>query len=468
MTSFSKNKTVSRRLIRYIRSKAITEHDLNVASQFVLDAVSNILAGVNSDIGTRLMSWAGVHDFFNTSTNRSGDAGRQAFIMGSLCNILEMDDLHRGSVVHPGCAVVPAILGLNSVPNTCGPFTGAKALEALLHGFEAATRVGRAVGAEHYKIWHNTATCGPFGSTMAAAHLLGLDDDAAMAAFGNAGTQAAGLWEFKKSSAMSKHLHAGRAAEAGVVAAELAAFGFSGAPEIFEGEKGFFRALCPDGSAEQILSGFDEPWQVHLTSIKPWPSCRHTHPAITTALTLRDQLLSKNLDAEAIEQIKIGTYQVAVDMCDQPVPTTDVEAKFSLQHCVAAALSLPDVDFSTLEAEARETLAPLRTRVDVEVSHGFDSAYPTAWGSRLEVYLKNGECLHASTDHAKGDPELPVSREELIDKARMLLDYAGLHESESFIESVLGMARGGPIPALPLSDCWKILSKAGKPHIKAF
>lgn len=467
MTSFVQDQTVSRRLIHYIRNKKIAKQDLIVASELMLDVVSNILAGVNSDIGARLTSWAKRNGFFGTAENRSRDAGRRAFIMGSLSNILEMDDLHRGSVVHPGCSVVPAILGLNSVSNSRGLFSGTEALEALLHGFEAATRVGRAVGSEHYKIWQNTATCGPFGSAMAAAHLLGLDDDATAAALGNAGTQSAGLWEFQKSGAMSKHLHAGRGAEAGTVAAELAAFGFTGAPEIFEGDKGFFRAMCPGGSPEQILSGPSEPWQVHLTSIKPWPSCRHTHPAITTALTIRTQLAERGLDAEAIDRIEIGAYQVALDMCDQPGPTSVVEAKFSLQHCVAAALCLPDVDFSILEAKARGSVAPLRARIVVGLSKDHDSAYPTAWGNRLDVFLKNGQCLHASTDHAAGDLELPLGRDGLIDKARMLLDHAGVDEPESLIESVFAMAEGGPIPVLPFSDCLKTLSKAGVPDFGA-
>jgi 2-methylcitrate dehydratase PrpD len=458
MTSFTESQTVSHKLIRQVRSKTITKTDLQMASKFALDTVANILAGVNSDVGANLLTWASAHGYYTGTETRTGDAGRLAFVLGNLCNILEMDDLHRGAVLHPGCVVVPAIFGIHS---TCGDqisFTGQKALEALLHGFETIIRVGRAVGTEHYKIWHNTATCGPFGSAMAAAHLLGLDENQTAAALGNAGTQAAGLWEFKKSGAMSKHIHAGRGAEAGTVAAELAAVGFSGAPEIFEGDQGFFRAMCPDGSIERILAGPDEPWQVHLTSFKPWPTCRHTHAAITAASTIRDRIASKGLDAEAIDRIEIRTYQTALSMCDKSKPASIEEAKFSIQHSVACALALPNVDFASLEKKAREKVASLRARITVGPSPVYDKAYPEAWGADLEIYLRSGECLQASTKHAKGDPELPLSREELIDKVRMLLQHAGVKDPQTLIERVLAMADDGPVPALPFSECHRNLN----------
>lgn len=141
-------------------------------------------------------------------------------------------------------------------------------------------------GRRHYRIWHNTATCGPYGSAMAAASLLGLSEEQTVDALGNAGSQSAGLWEFLDTGAETKHLHAGRGAEVGVVAATQAAHGFTGAPTILEGPRGFFKATCPDPDTSPLVPDDSDPWQLHLTSIKPWPSCRHTHPAIDCALTL--------------------------------------------------------------------------------------------------------------------------------------------------------------------------------------
>ena len=254
-------------------------------------------------------------------------------------------------MVHPGCVVVPALLALG------GGRDGRQVLTGLLHGFEATTRLGMSVGPAHYRIWHNTATCGPFGSAMASAHLLGLSDEQAMHALGNAGSQAAGLWEFLETGAETKHLHAGRGAEAGVVAAGLAAHGFTGAPRILEGERGFYAAACPDGDPSRLLADPQAPWQVHLTSIKPWPSCRHTHPAIACGQDIRQQMKKAELSAENISEIGVETYQAALDLCDRPDPQSPYAAKFSLQHCTAAALTEPEVVFSSFETQARDRLA---------------------------------------------------------------------------------------------------------------
>lgn len=343
-------RTLTQGLIRLIREKPVRRDDLQQAALFTLDAVANAIAGRNSEPGRRLLEW---------SKGRSGDAGRRAFLMGGLTHILEVDDIHRASVVHTGCVTVPAAFAL-AMEKT---LSGEQLLHAVLYGFEAACRVGMAVGPAHYKVWHNTATCGPYGSAMTAATILDLDDEAALNALGNAGTQSAGLWEFLATGAMSKHLHAGRAAEAGVVAAELAALGFTGPPAILEGPAGFFAGACPDPDPDAVLRDPDAPWQVHLTSIKPWPSCRHTHPAIDAALALSDRL-----DLSRVASVEVATYAAAIDVCDRPVANSEYEGKFSIQHCVAAALQRGKVDFSAFGPEARAKAADLARLVTAKAA----------------------------------------------------------------------------------------------------
>src|SRR5262249_53218619 len=197
-----------------------------------------------------------------------------------------------------------------------------------LAGYEASTRIGNAVGKAHYKVWHSTSTCGPFGSAMAAAELLGLDEAQCVSALGNAGTQACGLWEFLAAGAMSKHLHTARAAEAGLLAALLAREGFTGPDTILEGEKGFFRGLCPDPTPEAVLAEPEAPWQLTLSSIKPWPCCRHTHPTIDAAIALHNQLGGRK-----IARVEVATYRAALDVCDRPAPQDPYSAKFSPQQC---------------------------------------------------------------------------------------------------------------------------------------
>lgn len=427
-------------LVHLVRAKTINGHDLAVAAQFALDTMANILAGTNSVAGAKLLAWA--RSVAPAGDLTALDAGRQALLMGALCHILEVDDLHRTSVVHPGCVVVPAVLALGR------GVEGRSCLTAMLHGYEAACRVGMAVGPEHYRVWHNTATCGPYGSAMAASHLLGLDDELTMHALGNAGSQSAGLWEFIETGAETKHLHAGRGAEAGVVAAGLAQFGFTGAPRILEGARGFFRAACPDAAPERLLADADAPWQVHATSIKPWPSCRHTHPAIACALDIHDQLRAAGISPEAGSQVRVTAYQAAIDVCDRPAPDSAYGAKFSLQHCVAAALADGAIDFASFEAGARERLASRRRQVALAAGEPFQTAYPSAWGSRVEATTSEGRVLTAEVRHAKGDPEAALSRAELIEKAASLLAHGGLQDPKPFIAAVLAMADGGRPPDL--------------------
>lgn len=420
--------SLTRQMAHLIARKPVGPADRQAAALFTLDLVANALAGRNSDAGRILLRWA---------DERPAGSEQRAFLAGALSHILETDDLHRTSVVHPGCVVVPASLAIGHDLGV----RGHAFLDSVLWGYEAACRVGNAVGAAHYRIWHNTATCGPFGSALAGAKLYGLGFDQTVDALGNAGTQSAGLWQFLETGAMSKHLHAGRGAQAGVLAASLARYGFTGPPAILEGEKGFFRATCADARPDLVVKNADAPWALVETSIKPWPSCRHTHPAIDAALEI-----SRSIDVGRVERAEVETYQAAMDVCDRPEPRSVYEAKFSLHHCVAAALS-GNVDFSSFEAPARERLASLRSRVSPRVVEPYKSAYPIAWGSAVRVTI-DGHVIEQRRQHAKGDPEAALSHDEMIAKARMLLNHGGVGDADSIINGILALADDAPLPSI--------------------
>jgi 2-methylcitrate dehydratase PrpD len=411
-------------LVKLIRAKPVTDKDRRRAALFVLDTVANALGARNTEAGRMLRAWA---------ARQGADAGRQAFLLGGLAHILEMDDLHAASVTHPGCVVVPAALALAARERS----SGRAVLDAVLQGYEAVTRIGMAVGPEHYRIWHSTATCGPFGAAMAAASLLGLDDDAAVHALGNAGTQASGLWQFLETGAMSKHLHAGRAAEAGVTAAELAALGFTGPPAILEGDKGLFAGACPDPDPGAVTRDPHAPWQLHATSMKPWPSCRHTHPAIDAALELHG-----GLDGGVPQAVEVATYRVALEVCDRPDPANEYAAKFSLQHCVAAALAEGRVGFESFDQAARDKLVPLRKRVTLRATDPYVSAYPKAWGARVMLRLPDGRALSAERNSCKGDPDRPLGDAEVMAKAELLLAHGAIQgpKARRIVESLLRLA----------------------------
>ena len=403
--------SLTRQLIALIRQRPVSAADLDAAALFVLDAMASAYAGSATAVGAILRDWASGTEL---------DPKRKALLMGALTHITETDDLHRTSVTHPGCVVVPAALALGEQTGA----SGERILIAVLQGFEAMCRIGAAVGPAHYRLWHNTATCGPFGSAMAAASLLGLDDEQAMYALGNAGTQSSGLWQFIEDGSMSKHLHAGRACESGWLAAELAARGFSGPAEILEGRKGFFAAACPDPQPGNVLASPDDAWQLLQTSIKPWPSCRHTHPSVDCALEI-----SSLLGGAQAREAEIRTYQAALDVCDCPQPQTEYQAKFSLQHTVAIALLDGRVGLDSFDEAARRRAADLGARVRVAAAEPYASNYPDSWGAELEVVGEAGDSFRVSRKDCRGDPELALGPGEMRAKAMGLLQYGGLDET---------------------------------------
>lgn len=433
--------SLTEQLVKLIRAKPIADEDRDGAARFLLDTVANALGARNTEPGRMLRAWF---------ARQGADAGRQAFLIGGLAHILEMDDLHRSSVTHPGCVVVSAALALASRERS----SGTAMLEAVLRGYEAVARIGMAVGPAHYRIWHSTATCGPFGAAMAAADLLGLDNAQTVHALGNAGTQASGLWQFIETGAMSKHLHAGRAAEAGVTAAELAALGFTGPPAILEGAKGLFAGACPDADPGAVMRDPEAPWQLQATSIKPWPCCRHTHPAIDAAMELHGRL--GGVPPQAIE---VATYGAALEVCDRPAPDSEYAAKFSLQHCAAIALMDGRIGFDSFDGAARGRLAALSKRVTLRAAEPFVSAYPRTWGAQITLRLQDGSELTATRAACKGDPDYPLGDGELIAKAELLLAHGGIEGAKArrVIESLLGLAKDGaasPAAAMLESEIW--------------
>ncbi len=244
---------------------------------------------------------------------------------------------------------------------------------------------------------------------------------------------------------MSKHLHAGRACEAGLLAAELARAGFTGPPEILEGGKGFFVGLCPDPAPERVLADADAPWQLAQTSIKPWPSCRHTHPLIDCALELHTLL-----EGQAIDSVRVATYRAALDVCDRPAPQSEYEAKFSLQHCAAIALADGAVGLDSFGPAARERVADLAARVEVVAEEPFASRYPGSWGAEVRVRTAAGAAFKVSRRDCRGDPELALDAAEMRAKAIGLLEYGGLDAAVAarLCDSVLGLPDAVTVPDL--------------------
>lgn len=359
---------------------------------------------------------------------RGEGAGAQAFYWGGLGNILEMDDVDKRALLHPGPSIIPAALALASVTQP----DDETLLNAIALGYEATIRLGRAVGSGHYAIWHNTGTCGTIGAAAASAALLNASADQTSHAMALAMSQASGLWQTRHDpQSMGKHLHTANAARGGLEAARLAVAGFKGPLDILEGEQGFFKATCPDGDPQNVLRDYASSWLIHDVSFKPWPACRHAHAAIDAALALRGQV-----DLFEGAPILVETYSDALKFCDRPEPRTVIEGKFSLQHAVAVALrrGTPSLDDFNPAALVDPDLAALRERVQVSVSDEFNAVYPDHFGASVRI---GGQQI--TVPDALGDPENPVTDDLIKEKALMLIKAGGVSEARAaeMIDTVL-------------------------------
>ena len=360
-----------------------------------------------------------------------------ALANGASSHIVEMDDLHRESILHPAASIMPAVFASAEQVHA----SGRKLIAAIAAGYEVGIRVAVAAGPSHYWFWHTTATCGTFGAAAGSAKIFDLDEDRTVWALGSAGTQAAGLWEFLVESAMSKQLHPGKAAMNGLLSTLLARKGFTGARRILEGEKGFFRATSQNFDGEKCLAGLGEAFMFERNSLKYHASCGHTHSAIDAVLQATG---TKTFKADMIKEVKVHIYRQALDLLGKVEPETPYLAKFNLPFCVATALrygqaGLEDFNESRLkDDEILRLMAMINLTVDSELS----DVYPARWPARIEIITSAGTRLKGKSDYPKGDPENPLTEEELINKFRGLT--AGLlspSETERIIGSVLELEK---------------------------
>ena len=353
-----------------------------------------------------------------------------AFVNGAFGNVLEMDDIHRTSVLHPGPIVIPAAL---AAAQSAG-VDGYTFLDSIVAGYEIMIRIGDSVGPGHYRYFHNTATCGPFGAAAATGVANGLSDEKLVWALGNAGSLTGGFWQMRNVNVMTKQLHNAHAARSGLVAALLARGGMTA-------------AVCPDADQERVMRESGDKWKIFDTSFKPWPACRHAHPVIDAALKLREQLA-----AEDIKSVKVFTYDDAIEFCDRETPETVNQAKFSIQHVFAIVMLDGKPAMNSFEPDAfrRDDVVALRSKVMVHMSEKFCNAYPQHYGAAIEATILDGRCVRSEVSDALGDPGNPVNNDEVIAKATELMLEAGIDSRTVFsiIENTLSLASGGSLKEL--------------------
>lgn len=351
----------------------------------------------------------------------SSSAYFAALVNGASSHLVEQDDLHNSSVLHPATVVFPAAF---AAAQDLGK-SGRELLLASVAGYEAGIRIGEFMGRSHYRIFHTTATVGTLAAAVAVGKLLDFNEEQFINLLGSAGTQAAGLWEFLRDAADSKQLHTAKAAADGLLAAYLTADGLTGARNILEGDQGLAAGMSTDAHPAKLSDRLGSRWALLETSFKFHASCRHTHPA---ADALLDLMQREGLSHEHITRVQTLVHQGAIDVLGRvTLPQTVHQAKFSM----GTVLGLIAVHGKAQLSEFHElaltdpAVAAFRDKVSMTLDAEVDGAYPQRWLGRVVVTTADGRVLHGAIDEPKGDPGNTLSRAELADKFQRLTQFSG-------------------------------------------
>src|SRR5882757_7482036 len=435
------------RFVTTTRYEDIPGEVIALGKKTILDGLGLALAGSKAQTGALCRQYLenlGVCDGKSTiiGSARKTSPRFAAFVNAVSIHADDFDDTQLavakdrvyGLLVHPTVPVLPAILALAERGGVSG-----KQLTLAYHvGVEVECKIAEAISPRHYQDgFHSTGTCGPFGSAAACAKLLHFEVPKILNAFGLVASQSGGLRE--NFGTMTKPFQAGHAAESGVTSTDLVALGWTAAEQILEAERGFFHAFGGSYDPAAIVDHLGKPWTFSTPgiSLKPYPSGSLTHPAMTELARLIEV---NNLQASQVEKVDVGANHNMTTTLLHHQPKTGLEAKFSMEFCLAILLLRGKAGLSEFSdhvvrsADVQEMIGRVNFYVDPEAeSAGFDKMT-----SLLRIHLKDGKVITGRADFAKGSPANPMSFDEAAAKFRGCAEFAAwpMNKTESLITYV--------------------------------
>jgi 2-methylcitrate dehydratase PrpD len=349
-----------------------------------------------------------------------------ALVHGTMSHILDYDDAHLGSLMHPSVPVIPALLAYGEWKKA----SGRQFLLSLILGIEAETRISMAMGAAHYeKGWHSTATVGRFGAAAGVGKMACLSPIGMAYAMGIAGTQSSGLR--MAFGTMTKSFHPGKAAADGLLAVLLAKQGYTAPENIIEGEQGLGSLLSTDFNYERGFKGLGKDYNIMGISFKPYASCLYTHPVIYGISQLKKEY---QITPEDVKKIDCQVSRFCYDAACKKQPQTGLAAKFSSYYCAAIALceGRAGNDLFRDECLKIEKYLQCMARVNIALNPSL-----TESEAKIAIYLNNGQCFSYHVEHSLGDPWNPLDDQSLERKARDLLRVKYSHKQIDKIIKVI-------------------------------
>lgn len=357
----------------------------------VVDTIGVMFAGLDVDDCVRARKaaslWGNADEATVAGLPNRYPAPTAAFLNALNGRIYTFDDTYEPGTMHPGSPVIGAALAMAERAHV----DGKTFLSAVFAGYETATRVARAVSPGHYAAgFHNTGTCTVFGAAAAAARILGLSGLATAEALGLAGATAAGLRQHQLDGSMlDSAFHGARAAQSGVMVAQLRAEGVSGPPGILDGPMGFCAVMAPKSDIALLDAGLGERYEFLQMTIKPFPNCRFVHGPVQAALDLRSEL---GIDSTQIENIEIATFHQSIEVSDRPQINSAFDVTVSHQYAISLALAKGALPISAFSGEAGvdEAARQLMKKVSVIHDPALEVLFPKSWPHRVTIRMKNG------------------------------------------------------------------------------
>ncbi len=424
------------------RTEDIPDDVLRTGKACLLDTLCVALAGCQEplvDILDSVVSEFGRPEGATLiGRGRKAGAPDAALVNGAAAHALDFDDMHIASASHPSVPAISAALAVAEHVHA----SGAELLRAIVLGIETTVRIGESVNPAHYQRgWHATGTLGHFGAVVAAGTLMKLSPAQLTMAIGIAATQAAGLKQMF--GTMAKPLHAGHAARDGVMAALLAARGFTSSAKSLEGTRGFGNVMSESADWTRLLDGWGSQWLMRRVLYKRYASSFCTQALIEGVIGLRRQ---HALTPDSVAAIRIAVSRQSMDNARIGEPATGMEGKFSLTHAAAQALAYGQATQSdfTDERAAEPLLRDLRGRTSISLGEGLGWAE-----SSVEIETRDGRCLREDVDlhelTAGADDKWAVVEEKFRSVAKALL---GGDRREALIEAVRSLERSRRIEPL--------------------
>ncbi|MEO8593995.1 MAG: MmgE/PrpD family protein [Candidatus Solibacter sp.] len=451
--------------ILHMRFEDLPSDVLELGRKSILDGLGLALCGSVADTGQlsrdhvkSLGLSGGAATILGSSIKTA--ARFAAFVNGVAMHADDYDDTQLavaedrvyGLLTHPTTPALSAALALAESHSLSG-----RALITAYHvGVEVECKIAEAIAPRHYEEgFHSTGTCGAIGAAAAAAKIAGLDLHQILHAIGISASEAAGLRE--NFGTMTKPFHAGRAAESGIVAAELAALGWTAAEQILEAPRGFFRAAGGGYDPNAIVHKLGRPWTFRQPgiSIKPYPSGSLTHPAMTEMARL---IRAHGIQPQQVERVDVGTNRAMPNALIHHQPKTGLEAKFSMEFCMAALLLYGKAGLREYTAQVvnRAEVQAMIGRIHFGINSVAEAAGYNKMTSILDIRLRDGRTISGRADFAKGSPAIPMSYQEVADKfldcaafarwprdkSNRVIDMVGKLESLADIRMLTGLLAG--------------------------